>query len=51
MDIASSINGEDFMRSLDQLLGSVAEHQMVVVHVDSSTVGKERQGEGRVGER
>lgn len=51
VDTASSVKGEDLMRSLDQLLRSVAEQQMVVVHVDSSTVGKERQGKGRVGER
>lgn len=51
MDIASNVKEENLMRSLDQLLKIVAEHQMVVVHVDFSTVGKERQGEGRVGER
>lgn len=42
MAIASSIMGEGLMRSFDQLLRSVAEHQVVVVHVDSSTVGKAR---------
>ena len=51
METACSRKGEDFMRSLDQLLGSAGEDQMVVVHVDSNTVGKARQGEGRVGER
>lgn len=39
------------MKSLDQLLRSAAEDQMVEVHVDNSAVGKKRQGEGRVGER
>lgn len=51
METASSRKWDDFMRSLDQLLGSAGEDQMVVVHVDTNTVGKARQGEGRVGER
>lgn len=33
------------MGSLDQLIRSVAEHQMVVDNVDSSTVGKARRRE------
>lgn len=45
VDIASSGKGEDLMRSLDQLLRSAAEHQMVAVRVDSSTVGKARRRE------
>jgi len=50
-ETASSRRREDFLRSLDQLLGSAREHQVVVVHVDSDTIGEARQGEQRVGER
>lgn len=50
METESSRMGEDFIRSIDELLGSAGKVQMVEVHVHSNTVGKTRQQEGRVGE-
>lgn len=34
------------MGSCNQLLGSAEEEQMAVIHVDSNTIGKARQGKG-----
>lgn len=38
---------ENFMENCNQLLGSAEEEQMAVVHVDSNTIGKARQGKAR----
>lgn len=35
------------MENCNQLLGSAEEEQMAVVHVDSNTIGKARQGKAR----
>lgn len=51
VEIAPSRKRENFITSIDELLGNARGVQEVAVHVDSNTIGKTRQKEGKVGER